>query len=180
VPDDVRQPLPLPTLRVVGASGSGKTTLIAALIRELSARGYRVAALKHAAAHEAPPDCEGKDTQRFAAAGAAAVVGAFRDEVVVRLPASPDLPTLAALVAPVADLLLVEGFHDEPIDAILVEGEGAAAREVGAGRVIAVVATSERSPPATASGAPPRYGAGDIAALAAAIEHRCGLSSARS
>ena len=53
----------------VGRSGTGKTTLIERLIPELSARGLRVAVIKHDA-HRFDIDKEGKDSWRFTKAGA--------------------------------------------------------------------------------------------------------------
>ena len=58
---------------VVGHANTGKTTLIASLIGSLTARGYRVAAVKHAA-HGYEIDSEGKDSRQFFEAGASRVM----------------------------------------------------------------------------------------------------------
>ena len=50
-------------------SGTGKTTYLERLIAALKARGLRVAAVKHDA-HRLELDREGKDSWRFARAGA--------------------------------------------------------------------------------------------------------------
>lgn len=56
-------------IAVVGPSGSGKTAFLVRLIPELKSRGARVAVLKHC--HEdVPLDREGKDSWKFAEAGA--------------------------------------------------------------------------------------------------------------
>ncbi len=60
-------------LSVVGHANTGKTTLIAALIRSLVSRGYRVAAIKHAA-HGYEVDSRGKDSWQFFLAGAEQVL----------------------------------------------------------------------------------------------------------
>jgi len=56
-------------ISVAGSSGAGKTTLIEKLLRELSQRKYAVAAVKHCP-HGFGLDIEGKDSWRFAEAGA--------------------------------------------------------------------------------------------------------------
>ncbi|MDP2949810.1 MAG: molybdopterin-guanine dinucleotide biosynthesis protein MobB, partial [Chloroflexota bacterium] len=38
----------LPVVSFVGNSGAGKTTILEKVVRELKARGYRVAVIKHA------------------------------------------------------------------------------------------------------------------------------------
>jgi len=54
---------------VTGVKNSGKTTLMEKLIRALSARGLRVASIKHDA-HAFEPDVPGRDSHRHRAAGA--------------------------------------------------------------------------------------------------------------
>lgn len=56
-------------ISVVGSSGAGKTTLIEKLLRALSKRKYAIAAVKHCP-HGFDLDVEGKDSWRFAEAGA--------------------------------------------------------------------------------------------------------------
>lgn len=53
---------------VAACSGSGKTTLITKLLEELSARGLRIAVIKHGEHLNLPP--EGKDTSQYLASGA--------------------------------------------------------------------------------------------------------------
>ena len=56
-------------ISIVGHSGSGKTTLVEKLIRELCARGVKVATIKHAH-HKVELDTPGKDSFRYKEAGA--------------------------------------------------------------------------------------------------------------
>lgn len=99
-------------LGVVGWSGSGKTTLITNIIPLLSARGIRVATLKHAH-HEFDVDQPGKDSYAHRKAGACEVIvssarrWAQMHEVGDGTEAT--LPELLAKVSP-CDLILVEGF----------------------------------------------------------------------
>ena len=54
---------------VVGSKKSGKTTTTENLTRELTKRGYNVAAIKHVSEQDFTIDTVGKDTWRFAKAG---------------------------------------------------------------------------------------------------------------
>jgi molybdopterin-guanine dinucleotide biosynthesis protein MobB len=115
-------PLP-PVLRLLGPSGSGKTTLGERLVEQLARRGVRTAVVKSARHHAAPPDKPHSDTARYAEAGAAAVAGAFAFETVLRLPSVPGIDTLRAMLAPVCDLVLVEGHRDASLPSLaFVEG----------------------------------------------------------
>lgn len=103
-------------LLIVGYKKAGKTTLIEKLIPELSTRGYRVSTVKHH--HSDFPvsvDTAGTDTWRHRQAGATSVALAtptdlttFRD--------SESLHCLDKIVSALgaADIVLVEGFHEEP------------------------------------------------------------------
>ena len=58
---------------LAGFSGSGKTTLAEKLIAQLTARGVRIATIKHAH-HNFDPDTPGKDSWRHRQAGAKQVL----------------------------------------------------------------------------------------------------------
>ncbi|CAH1190949.1 MULTISPECIES: molybdopterin-guanine dinucleotide biosynthesis protein B [unclassified Paenibacillus] len=60
-------------VQVVGYKNTGKSTLTAALTREFSNRGLRVAVIKHDGHDHFQMDREGTDSHRFAEAGAGAV-----------------------------------------------------------------------------------------------------------
>jgi molybdopterin-guanine dinucleotide biosynthesis protein B len=68
-------------IAVVGSKKSGKTTAIEALTRVLTKRGYRVAAVKHVSEEDFSIDTEGKDTWRFAQAGARTIVAVSSNEI---------------------------------------------------------------------------------------------------
>jgi molybdopterin-guanine dinucleotide biosynthesis protein B len=101
----------IPVVSVVGKSDSGKTTLMETLIRALTARGYRVATVKHHI-HAVDVDVPGKDSWRHAHAGAVTtMISAPMQFAVVR---NVDRErTLEELVeaAGDADILLTEGFQ---------------------------------------------------------------------
>jgi molybdopterin-guanine dinucleotide biosynthesis protein MobB len=98
---------------VTGASGSGKTSAIVGLIRRLSGRGLRVAAIKHAA-HGFEIDRPGSDSARMMEAGAVRTILAGPSESAVRVAGETPLARLiggmstAGEAAP--DVILVEGF----------------------------------------------------------------------
>lgn len=68
---------------VVGGKKSGKTTTIEILTRELSKRGYKIAVAKHIPETNFTIDTEGKDTWRYAQAGAQTIVAASAREIAV-------------------------------------------------------------------------------------------------
>ena len=98
----------IPVFSVVAFSGVGKTTLIEKLVAELKTRGLRVAVIKHDA-HEPNIDREGKDSWRFARAGAdvTAVASDTKAAIIENRPVSPE-----ALVGKITDVdvILTEGF----------------------------------------------------------------------
>ncbi|MER3123731.1 molybdopterin-guanine dinucleotide biosynthesis protein B, partial [Bacillus altitudinis] len=61
-------------------SGMGKTTLVESLIKKFIEKGYRVGALKHDA-HKFEVDKKGKDSYKFAQAGAQEVVLASKEKI---------------------------------------------------------------------------------------------------
>jgi len=66
---------------VVGSKGSGKTTTIEVLTKELTKRGYKIAAIKHIPEPNFTIDKEGKDTWRFAKSGAKTIISVASGEI---------------------------------------------------------------------------------------------------
>ena len=113
------------TPRVLGIAGwknSGKTTLTERLIAELTQRGLRVAAVKHAH-HSFDVDHPGTDSARHRVAGAReiAVVSNVRFAHIRELAgaAEPSLDDVLERFAP-CDLVLVEGYKRVAIPKIEV------------------------------------------------------------
>lgn len=102
---------------IAGYSGSGKTTLIEKLIPALKAHGLSVSVIKHAH-HGFDIDRPGKDSYRQRAAGASEVLLSCnaRWALMHELREEPE-PTLQALLQRLSpcDLVLVEGFKQEPV-----------------------------------------------------------------
>ncbi len=111
------------TPTVIGIAGwknSGKTTLVTRLIAELTARGFRVASIKHAH-HDFQIDDADTDSARHRLAGASqvAIVSAKRWAVVRELAGEPE-PSLEEMIARLdpCDIVLVEGYKAAPIPKI--------------------------------------------------------------
>ena len=68
-------------IAVVGSKGSGKTTTIEILTKELSRKGYKIAAVKHIPEPNFTIDKKGKDTWRFAKAGAKKILSVASNEI---------------------------------------------------------------------------------------------------
>lgn len=110
--------------KVFGISGwknSGKTTLTSALIRELSARGYRVSSVKHAH-HNVDVDQQGTDSYKHRAAGASEVMLASSKRFALMHEIAEEdgefeLGELLEKMSEV-DLILVEGFKSSEIPKI--------------------------------------------------------------
>jgi molybdopterin-guanine dinucleotide biosynthesis protein B len=102
---------------IAGYSGSGKTTLLEKLIPQFTARGLRVSVIKHAH-HGFDIDRPGKDSYRHREAGASEVLLSCNDRWALmrerRGGSDVTLDELLARLAP-CDLVLVEGFKQEPI-----------------------------------------------------------------
>lgn len=118
-------------LGIAGWKNSGKTTLTERLIGELTRRGLRVAAVKHAH-HSFDVDPPGTDSARHRAAGAReiAVVSSVRIAHIRELQGAAE-PTLAEVLESFApcDLVLVEGYKRVAIAKIEVRRLASRSRE---------------------------------------------------
>jgi len=107
---------------IAGYSGSGKTTLLEKLIPCLIARGLKVSVIKHAH-HGFDIDRPGKDSYRHREAGATEVLLACGNRWALmherREEPEPSLSDLLSRLSP-CDLVLIEGFKQEPVPKIEV------------------------------------------------------------
>lgn len=97
-----------PMISIMGWSGSGKTTFMERLIPLLTERGLKVSAIKHDA-HGFEIDKEGKDTWKFANAGAESVGIIGPDKWAMYGKGDYSLDQMRAAM-PACDLILVEGY----------------------------------------------------------------------
>jgi molybdopterin-guanine dinucleotide biosynthesis protein B len=68
-------------IAVLGSKKSGKTTIIERMTKELSKRGYRIAVVKHVPEPNFTIDTRGKDSWRFAQAGATTIITVADNEI---------------------------------------------------------------------------------------------------
>ena len=101
----------IPVVSIVGQrSNSGKTTLLVKLIEEAKNRGWRVAAVKHDV-HGFEMDKPGKDTWRFAQAGAdvVAISSPQKMAIIEKVPEERTLEQVLEHIRDV-DLIFTEGY----------------------------------------------------------------------
>ena len=105
----------VPVVHVYGTSDSGKTTLVERLLRELTARGLRVATMKRSRIEALSLDIEGKDTQRHISAGSVATAATSRTDAAMFVPEPLDNDRLVNIVTASGevDLVIVEGLGDD-------------------------------------------------------------------
>lgn len=108
-------------LCIVGPSGSGKTLVASALIRSLSGRGYRIAAVKHSP-HGYRLDVPGKDSDRLKSAGAVRVglVSPSEWAVLEQAAEATTLESMADRLGEGCDLVIAEGFRNSNAPKVLV------------------------------------------------------------
>lgn len=101
----------IPFISIVGKSNVGKTTFLEKLVRELKARGYRVATIKHDC-HGFDIDHPGKDTWRMAEAGSDVVVISSPNKMAMikRTDHEFSLDELEAQIMGGVDIILTEGY----------------------------------------------------------------------
>lgn len=105
----------------VAKSGTGKTTLLEKVIARLKDRGYRVGVIKHDA-HRFDIDRPGKDSYRFTAAGADAMLISSPEKLalVKQHAASPPVEELLSTYFTDVDIVLTEGFKASALPKIEV------------------------------------------------------------
>ncbi len=145
-----------PLFGITGWKNSGKTMLAAGLIGELSRRGYTVSALKHA--HEGfDIDHPGRDSFKLREAGASRVVvsSPTRWAVMHELRDEPEarFDELLDEAGP-CDLVVIEGYTNEPFPQLEIRRDGAASREPLVPKVPQVVAIASDRPEQEKEGLP--------------------------
>ena len=105
-----------PVVLFVGPSGSGKTILVEKVIARLRREEIKVGAIKRTH-HDADLDTMGKDSWRFREAGANPIILAGDDMLgfIERPFGAITLPSLIKFFSDKADIIMVEGFKDEPL-----------------------------------------------------------------
>ncbi|MFC0322438.1 molybdopterin-guanine dinucleotide biosynthesis protein MobB [Gallibacterium melopsittaci] len=112
----------IPMLGITGYSGTGKTTLLEKLLPLLAQQGIHTAVIKHTH-HNVQLDKPGKDSWRMKEAGAQQVIMTCdqRWALMTETTQPVTLNYLAEQFDPeLVDLILVEGFKQEPIAKIML------------------------------------------------------------
>ncbi len=102
-----------PVVSVVGHHNSGKTRLVAAIVGELTERGYRVGTLKHAP-HLDRLDSEGSDSRAHRDAGAVRVLLRGNTESALFWEHGTDPGDDLSWALGNCDLVIAEGFKHGP------------------------------------------------------------------
>ena len=100
----------VPVITMTGWSNSGKTTFTTRVVELLTGMGIRVGVIKHHGHKTGGVDVEGKDSWKYAQAGANPVTPQ----------GEPSRDELVAKIADDVDLVIVEGFRAEADGAIEV------------------------------------------------------------
>ena len=104
-------------VQVLGYSGSGKTRVITQLTETLASRGSKVGVLKHLHDRAFTVDSRGKDTWKFARAGASVIVASSPNELAVIKRGSLKENSIDNLIEIVrregVEYLFIEGFYEE-------------------------------------------------------------------
>ncbi|MEM3696892.1 MAG: molybdopterin-guanine dinucleotide biosynthesis protein B [Candidatus Bathyarchaeia archaeon] len=100
-------------IAVVGSKSSGKTTTIETLTRELTKRGYKIAAIKHIPEPNFTIDHAGKDTWRFAQSGAKTIISIASNEMAIIEKTSTENFSLKEILKKCEghDIIFIEGFR---------------------------------------------------------------------
>ena len=101
----------VPGIAFAAYSGTGKTTLIEQIVAHLKVKGYRVAVIKQDA-HRVEVDKEGKDSWRFAQAGADMTIVSSSEKTAIIEYRERTLQENLEMVHDV-DLVLVEGYKND-------------------------------------------------------------------
>lgn len=163
-----------PIVSVIGHSGSGKTTLLEKLVRELKQRGYRLGVIKHHHHRGLQFDKPGKDTWRFAQAGADHVVLAGPDKA-AHLHTYAQEPTLKQIASSIrgVDLILTEGYKRADAPKIeIIRGKARPAPVSDPRNLLAIASDRPLKLEETAGVPVPQFGLDDVNQLADLIEER--------
>ncbi|MFZ3384926.1 MAG: molybdopterin-guanine dinucleotide biosynthesis protein B [Candidatus Methanoperedens sp.] len=114
-----------PVICIVGSSKTGKTRLMEELIKELKIRGLRVGALKYHKHGDFEMDIEGKDTWKYALAGAdtVAITSSVKFAVIKNDKVPVDIDEICEKYFSDLDVVLADGFTQSDKPRIIVVGQ---------------------------------------------------------
>ncbi|CAG0953112.1 Molybdopterin-guanine dinucleotide biosynthesis adapter protein [Methanosarcinales archaeon] len=111
-----------PVICIVGSSKTGKTRLMEELIKELKIRGLRVGALKYHKHGDFEMDIEGKDTWKYALAGAdtVAITSSVKFALIKNENITTDIDEICEKYFSELDVVLADGFTQSDKPRIIV------------------------------------------------------------
>jgi molybdopterin-guanine dinucleotide biosynthesis protein B len=101
-------------IAIAGSKSSGKTTTIEILTKELTRRGYKIAAVKHIPEPNFTIDTKGKDTWRFAKSGAKTIISVASNEIATIEKVNEESFSLEKILKKCKgnDIVFLEGFKE--------------------------------------------------------------------
>ena len=172
----------VPVVTVTGFSSSGKTTFLTEVVACLAQAGVRVGVIKNHGHAAGGVDQEGKDSWKYAQAGANPVVLSSSAQYAVfvsTLAAPATRDELVARIADDVDLVLVEGFHSAAEGAVEVSrkatGKGP---KLEAAERIALVSDDEDLRAQVAAEGKPVFDMDDFSGFACWLAEHAGLAVA--
>lgn len=161
----------VPVITVTGWSNSGKTTFATKVVETLTDMGLRVGVIKHHGHKAGGVDVEGKDSWKYAQAGANPVILSASDQYAIFVSTPNGELTCDELVSKIADdvdLVIVEGFRSSAQGAVEVYRTAAGHPDpklVNEERIAAVTDNEELAAQVRAEGKPV-FGLDDFAPAA--------------
>lgn len=149
-----------PVISFVGYHNSGKTSLIVDVIRELKARGIKLAVIKHSShGFDLAGD---KDTEKIFSGGADLVYASSPANTIVyrRNDREPEADSIIAEIEDEVDLIITEGYKRGRYPKIEVMRKAIGSQPLGAVNVLALVTDCEYE------GSLPCFGFGDYVLIA--------------
>jgi molybdopterin-guanine dinucleotide biosynthesis protein MobB len=136
----------VPILSFIGSSGSGKTSIMEKVVAELAGRGTKLAVIKHSHHENLGFDKAGKDSHRYAEAGAEIVVLSGKQEMVVMKKTDHDLSPheIAEFIGPGFDLIITEGFKSADTPKIEVHRKSIETKLLAKPEQLLAVVTDEK------------------------------------
>ncbi len=161
----------LPIISFVGKSGTGKTTFLEQVVAELKRRGRRVAVIKHDV-HGFEIDRPGKDSWRYAQAGADAVIISSPDRfaLIQRVPRERTVDELAALVECDVEIVLTEGYKRGPKPKVEISRAAVSQDLLCSADELVALVTDQEFPERPDLATVPRFTLDDVAGVADLLE----------
>lgn len=161
----------VPIISVVGKSGAGKTTFLEQVVAELKRRGRRVAVIKHDI-HGFEMDQPGKDSWRYAQAGADAVIVSSPEKfaLIQRVPRERTVDELAALLGRDVEIVLTEGYKRGPKPKVEISRAAVSHELLCSATELVALVTDQDFPARPDLAGVPRFALDDAAGVADLLE----------